>query len=79
MNETNQIRTKNICRELKKLVTKFENNIKEDETQAALDMESLESLERPPAGITRIRPDGSHNYWSSRLRIVGSWHRTNNY
>jgi len=64
-----------ICRELKNLVTKIEDNIKREETRIEL---IIEASERPPAGIRRSRPNSAHNYWIGGLR-TNSWIRIHNY
>ncbi len=64
-----------ICRELKNLVAKIEDNIKEEEERIQLE---IEQAERPPAGIRQTRPNSAHNYWIGGLRASG-WIRTHNY
>jgi hypothetical protein len=66
---------KEICREIKNLVTRIEENIKQEETRIELE---VEETERPPAGIRRSRPNSAHNYWIGALRTSG-WIRTHNY
>ena len=65
---------KKICKKIKNLVTKIEDNIKE-ETLAEL---AVEIAERPPAGIRRVRPNSAHHYWVGGLRTNG-WNRNHNY
>jgi len=65
---------KKICKKIKKLVTKIEDNIKE-ETLVEL---AVEVTERPPAGIRRVRPNSAHHYWVGGLRTNG-WNRNHNY
>ncbi len=64
-----------ICRELKNLVAKIEDNIKEEEERIQLE---IEQTERPAAGIRQTRPNSAHNYWIGGLRASG-WIRTHNY
>jgi len=64
-----------ICRELKNLVAKIEDNIKEEEERIQLE---IEQTERPPAGIRLSRPNSAHNYWIGGLRAHG-WIRNHNY
>ena len=64
-----------ICRELKNLIAKIENNIKGEETRIEL---VIEATERPPAGIRRLRPNSAHHYWVGGLRTNG-WIRSHNY
>ena len=66
---------KKICRELKNIVYKFEDNIKQEEERIR---EETRQLERPPAGLRISRPNSSHNYWIGGLRSYG-WVRNNNY
>ncbi len=66
---------KEICKEIKNLVTRIEENIKQEETRIELE---VESIERPPAGLRRSRPNSAHNYWIGGLRTSG-WIRTHNY
>ena len=64
-----------ICRELKNLIAKMEDNIKRGENRIEL---MIEASERPPAGIRRLRPNSAHNYWIGGLRTNG-WIRIHNY
>ena len=64
-----------ICRELKNLIAKIEDNIKRGENRIEL---IIEASERPPAGIRRLRPNSAHNYWIGGLRTNG-WIRIHNY
>ena len=64
-----------ICRELKNLIAKMEDNIKRGENRIEL---IIEASERPPAGIRRLRPNSAHNYWIGGLRTNG-WIRIHNY
>jgi hypothetical protein len=64
-----------ICKKIKNLVTKLENNIKIEETRIEL---VVETTERPPAGIRRPRPNSAHHYWVGGLRTSG-WTRIHNY
>jgi len=69
MNLTIAAEQKGICRELKKLVTKIEENI-DKETP-------IEVSERPAAGMRHNRPNSAHNLWIGGLR--SRWFRTHNY
>ena len=64
-----------ICKKIKNLVTKIEDNIKGEETRIEL---VIEAAERPPAGIRRPRPNSAHHYWVGGLRTSG-WIRSHNY
>ena len=64
-----------ICRELKNLVAKIEDGIKEDEQRVILERQQLE---RPAAGIRTTRPNSAHNRWIGGLRANG-WIRNHNY
>ena len=66
---------KEICRELKNLVSKIEDNIKREENRIEL---IIEASERPPAGMRRPRPNSAHHYWVGGLRTSG-WIRSHNY
>jgi len=65
---------KGICRELKKLVTKIEDNIDNETRRIEV---VIEASERPPAGVMRRRPNSAHNLWIGGLR--SRWNRTHNY
>ena len=71
-----------ICRELKNLVAKIEDNIKREENRIKREENRIELIieasERPPAGIRRLRPNSAHNYWIGGLRTNG-WIRIHNY
>ena len=75
MNFTVTDQQKIICKKIKNLVTKIEDNIKSEETRVEL---VIEATERPPAGIRRLRPNSSHHYWVGGLRTNG-WNRNHNY
>ena len=64
-----------ICRELKNLVAKIEDNIKQEEERIQLE---IEQMERPAAGIRQSRPNSAHNRWIGGLRTSG-WIRNHNY
>ena len=64
-----------ICRELKNLVAKIEDNIKREENRIEL---MIEASDQPPAGIRQLRPNSAHNYWIGGLRTNG-WIRIHNY
>ena len=64
-----------ICRELKNLVSKIEDNIKREENRIEL---IIEASERPPAGMIRPRLNSAHHYWVGGLRTSG-WTRIHNY
>jgi len=64
-----------ICRELKNLVGKIEDNINKEERRIEV---VIEASERPPAGIRRHRPNSAHHYWIGGLRTSG-WVRSHNY
>ena len=66
---------KKICKKIKKLVTKIEDNIKGEETRIEL---VITTAERPPAGIRRLRPNSAHHHWVGGLRTNG-WNRSHNY
>jgi len=66
---------KNLCKKIKNLVTKLEDNIKVEETRIEL---VVEATERPPAGIKRSKPNSAHHYWVGGLRTSG-WTRIHNY
>jgi len=65
---------KGICREVKKLVTKIEDNIDKETRRIEI---VIEASERPAAGVMRRRPNSAHNFWIGGLRA--GWHRTHNY
>jgi hypothetical protein len=75
MNFTVTDQQKIICKKIKNLVTKIEDNIKSEETRVEL---VIEATERPPAGIRRLRPNSSHHDWVGGLRTSG-WIRSHNY
>ena len=75
MNTYSNEQTKNLCREIKKLILKLEESIKEGENRIQIE---IEELERPPAGICKSRPNSAHNYWISGLRTKHVWYRTHN-
>jgi|UniRef100_A0A6C0C4B2 hypothetical protein len=52
-----------ICREIKNLVTKMEDTIKDKR-----ECKNPETSQRPAAGMHQHRPNSSHNYWTSGLR-----------
>ena len=64
-----------ICRELKNLVAKIEDGIKEEEDRIRLE---TEQMERPAAGLRTRRPNSAHNQWIGGLRTNG-WTRNHNY
>jgi purine nucleoside permease len=75
MNFTIANQQKKLCKKIKKLVTKLEDNIKVEETRVEL---VIEAAERPPAGIMRPRPNSAHHYWVGGLRTNG-WIRSHNH
>jgi len=75
MNFTIADQQKIICKKIKNLVTKIEDNIKGEETRIEL---VITAAERPPAGIRRLRPNSAHHYWVGGLRTNG-WNRRHNY
>ena len=75
MNFTIADQQKIICKKIKNLVTKIEDNIKREENRIEL---MIEASERPPAGIRRSRPNSAQNYWIGGLRTNG-WLRIHNY
>ena len=64
-----------ICRELKNLVAKIEEGIKEEEDRIRLE---TEQMERPAGGLRTRRPNSAHNRWIGGLRTNG-WIRNHNY
>ena len=64
-----------ICRELKNLVAKIEDGIKEEEDRIRLE---TQQIEQPAAGIRTARPNSAHNRWIGGLRTNG-WIRSHNY
>jgi len=75
MNTYSNKQTKNLCREIKKLILELEESIKEGENRIQIE---IEELERPPAGIRKSRPNSAHNYWIGGLRTNHVWYRTHN-
>jgi hypothetical protein len=66
-------RTKQICKDIKKLLMELEETIQKN--QITLE---IEVIERPAAGIKEFHPNTAGNHWACSLR-TNNWFRKNNY
>ena len=73
MEFTQDEQTKQICKDIKKLLLKLEETIQKNKITL-----EIEAIERPPAGIKESRPTIADNNWMGSLR-TNNWFRKNNY